>query len=224
MYALSLKLLSLLILIPVVAQAPVPVGEEPRHHVKFQNKYVRVIDAAVPVGDATLFHTHALDNIPVAISGGRLKTEVMGGGEARESTVATGTVTWAPGSYSHRISNIGETPLRFIDAEILASPGSVPNAPALDKTPGHTLVLENERVRIYRVVLDPGQSTGVHTHVLPGLTVAVSRGQLWRDVAGRKSQTMLVNAGEFQWHGGPRRYSIRNIGTERFESVDIEWK
>lgn len=43
-------------------QTGVPVTEEPRHRVVFTNGYVRVIDASLPVGDVTLFHTHDLDN------------------------------------------------------------------------------------------------------------------------------------------------------------------
>jgi len=48
-------------LIPVAAQAPVPLSGEPRHHLKFENQYVRVFDVLVPPGDATLFHTHSND-------------------------------------------------------------------------------------------------------------------------------------------------------------------
>ena len=81
----------------------------------------------VPTGDATLFHTHTVDNIPVVISGGKLRTELVGG-ETRDSSVVTGGISFAVASYTHRITNIGDTPLRFIDAEVLASPGSPANA------------------------------------------------------------------------------------------------
>jgi hypothetical protein len=32
-------------------QSPIPVLNEPRHHLKFENEYVRVFDVVVPPGD-----------------------------------------------------------------------------------------------------------------------------------------------------------------------------
>ncbi|MGI9076108.1 MAG: hypothetical protein ACR2G6_02120, partial [Gemmatimonadaceae bacterium] len=40
------------------AQSPVPIEKEPRHHLKFENQYVRVFYVFIPLGDTTLFHTH----------------------------------------------------------------------------------------------------------------------------------------------------------------------
>jgi quercetin dioxygenase-like cupin family protein len=204
-------------------QSSVPVGQEPRHHVKFHNQYVRVIDAVVPTGDATLFHTHSVDNVPVVISGGKLRTEPMGG-EPQESSVVAGGISFAKATYTHRITNIGDTTLRFIDAEVLVSPGSTANAPSLEQVPGHTQALENQRVRIYRIILDPGQTTGKHTHQLSGLSVAVSGGKLSIEPVGQKTEIIDFKPGDFRWHSGPLSHSLRNIGTTRFEAFDIEWK
>jgi mannose-6-phosphate isomerase-like protein (cupin superfamily) len=217
-----MKLLAPVLLLVAGFQSAVPVGEEPRHHVKFQNEYVRVIDASVPVGDATLFHTHLLDNIPVVISGGKLRTEPKGG-VTRDSSVVTGGISFAAGSYTHRITNIGDTPLRFIDAEILSSPGSPANVTSLERIPGHTLEMENQRVRIYRILLDPGQSTGKHTHQLSGLSVAVSGGKVAIEQGG-ETEIAEFKPGDFRWHSGSRIHSLRNVGKTRFEAFDIEWK
>lgn len=214
------------LLAALCAQLPpgtVPVLEEPRHLLKFENKYVRVIDASVPVGDATLFHTHAIDNVPVAISGGKLRTETVGSGTA-DSTVATGTVSFARGTYTHRIANVGETPLRFIDAEVLASPGGPKDAPSLDGRARHTLVIDNERVRIYRLVLAPGESTGMHTHALSRLSVVVEGGrvEVESDREGRRMENF--KPGDFRWRDGKQTHTIENRSTSRFEMIEIEWK
>jgi quercetin dioxygenase-like cupin family protein len=217
------RLLAPLLLISAGFQSAVPVGEEPRHHVKFENEYVRVIDAAVPRGDATLFHTHSLDNIPVVISGGKLRTELLGG-EPKDSSVVTGGISFAEATYTHRITNIGDTNLRFIDAEILKSAGGPVPAATLSRVRGHTLAFENQRVRIYRILLEPGQSTGVHTHQLSLLNVAVSGGRLSIEQAGKKAETTDFKPGDFQWHSRSLTHSIRNVGSARFEAFDIEWK
>ena len=48
--------------------------------------------------------------------------------------------------------------MRLIGAEIKASPPVTSPGP-LD-APGHELVLERDRLRVYELALDPGESTG----------------------------------------------------------------
>ena len=223
MHTLPIKLFSLLSLLLFVGQSSVPVGEEPRHHIKFENKYVRVIDAVIAPGDTTLFHTHSRDNVPICINGGKLRTEVMGG-QTTDTTSETGRVTFARASYTHRITNMNTTTVRFIDAEVLDSPGSAASPSSLGAVPDHTLIFENEHVRAYRLILEPGQSTGLHNHTLSFLNVVVSPGKLVLEQPGKKGETMDLQPGSFVWHEGPVRHSLKNAGAMRFEAIDIEWK
>ena len=223
MHTLSVRLFSVLSLLLFTGQSSVPVGEEPRHHIKFENKYVRVIDAVIAPGDTTLFHTHSRDNVPVCINGGKLRTEVMGG-QTTDTTAETGRVTFARASYTHRITNMNPTEVRFIDAEILASPPPKASPSSLGDVPKHTLIFENDRVRAYRLILEPGQSTGLHEHALSFLNVVVSPGKLVLEQPGRKAETMDLQPGSFVWHEGPLRHSLKNAGAKRFEAIDIEWK
>jgi quercetin dioxygenase-like cupin family protein len=220
---LAFHLLSFAIVVALPLQSAVPVLKEPRHIVKFENKYVRVIDASVPVGDATLYHTHGIDNVPVAVSGGQLKTQ-LAGKEATFSTVATGAVSYARATYTHQITNVGNTHVRFIDAEILQSPGGASKTPLLENVTGTTLEIDNERVRVYRVILEPGQSTGLHRHKLARLSVIVSKGKVAMESPKQKIQTVDFNPGDYRWQTGEITHAIKNIGTSRFEMIDIEWK
>jgi quercetin dioxygenase-like cupin family protein len=217
------SLLCLLAVLPQAAERSVPVAEEPRHRVVFSNEYVLVIDAVVPPGDATLYHTHSEDNVPVAISGGRMRTEVLGGA-ASESDVPTGGVWFARASYTHKITNVGRTPLRFIDAEILRSPGGPADAKPLDAAPGTKLEIENERARVYRMTLAPGQSTGRHVHALAGLSVAVTAGKVAITSDGKGREVVEVKAGEFAWRGSAGAHSVENVGDAPFEAIEIDWK
>jgi hypothetical protein len=56
----------------------VPVEQEPRHWVVFQNQYTRIYDCLIPPGDMTLFHTRFFDNVAVPVSGGKLRNEIPG--------------------------------------------------------------------------------------------------------------------------------------------------
>jgi quercetin dioxygenase-like cupin family protein len=78
-------------------------------------------------------------------------------------------------------------------------------------------------VRVERVILEPGQSTGVHTHTLAGLGVSVSGGMIEIETGGQK-QTSNLKPGEFRWRDGAVTHSLKNVGKTRFEAVDIEWK
>jgi quercetin dioxygenase-like cupin family protein len=224
MSLLAKSLLCLAVLLPQqAAPRSVPVGEEPRHKVVFENAYVRVIDAVVPPGDVTLYHTHTEDNVPIAISGGKMRTQVLDK-DPTESTIETGGIWWAKASYTHQITNIGQTTLRFIDAEVLASPPGTSAAAPLGDVPGMKLEIENEKVRIYRVKLAPGQSTGMHTHTRARLNVVVTAGKLGSKTGDGERRVADVAAGAYLWHDGVVSHSIDNAGDTPFEGVEIEWK
>ena len=54
----------LLILVKIsFAQAPIPVREEPRHHVALQNQYLRLLDVWLHRGDTTFFHIHQIPSL-----------------------------------------------------------------------------------------------------------------------------------------------------------------
>jgi mannose-6-phosphate isomerase-like protein (cupin superfamily) len=205
---------------PLLAQTIVPVEQEPVHTVVFENEVVRVIDAAVPVGHATLYHTHARDNVPVAVAGGRVATTLIGGGPV-ESAVKAGQVSFAVGGYTHVVANVGPTPLHFIDVELRTSAPEANTAARAAAAPltGHTLELSNPRVRVHRVIVAPGKSLETHRHAGPVLEVFVG-GEVV--VRGAAVSTPVV-AGTFCWHDDGAVGAIRNPGRQRYEVVEIEW-
>ncbi len=104
---------------------PVPVEQEPHHHVVLQNQYVRVLDVFFPVGDPALFHTHSNDNVSVALSGDKTHAQVWGSNSWGEATpVIAGEVGFhkaAGQPYTHRVGSAGEKPFHVIDVEIFPS-------------------------------------------------------------------------------------------------------
>ncbi len=220
-----LCLLLSLTFLPTSAESPVPVEKEPRHRLKFSNQYVRVFYVLIPPGDTSLFHTHVNDGVSVRLTDARIQDEAQGG-SPDEITVKRGDVSFAhrPSPLTHRVSNIGGTPFRNIFVEFLPSAGMAPRAPPQALVAGQTLVLENERVRVSRLVLAPGQSTELHTHALRTLGVAVSEGKIAVEVPGEKVRTVKFKPGDTQWHEGGTKHPLRNVGSAPFEAVDIELK
>jgi mannose-6-phosphate isomerase-like protein (cupin superfamily) len=214
--------LSLIAVLPIAAQAPVPVANEPRHHLKFENQYVRVFDVQVPPGDTTLFHTHANDYLFVSIGDATLKGELVGAQPA-DLTVKDGECRYSKATITHRVTNIGKELFRNITIEVLKSPGIAAGA-QITEVPGHTLVLDNERVHVERLVIEPGKSIATHTHSRSGLGVAVSAAQIQIQSAGATARTVQFKPGDFQWLDGPVTHSMKNTGNTRFEAIHIEWK
>jgi quercetin dioxygenase-like cupin family protein len=207
-------------------QAAVPVEQEPRHRVVFENKNVRIYDALIPQGDLTLFHTHSFDNVFVVVSGGKGTNEIPGK-PPTEFAVPTGVAGFSKATnapYTHRVGNVGTTPLRFVVAEVLASSSS-PGVPAvLDAVPGHKLVVENERVKVYRVSVDPKQSTGPRARTLPWLRISISQTTISVQEKEKSAETLETKTGDFRWHEGVTNQSLENVGATPYEAIEIEWK
>jgi hypothetical protein len=204
----------------------VPVEQEPRHWVVFQNKYTRIYDCLIPLGDITLFHTHSFDSVSVTVSGGRRIAEILGGA-ATEADVPLGNIGFAKATnapYTHRLTNTGSTPLRFVVPEILASAPSPGTPAALDAIPGHKLVLENDRVKVYRVSIEPKETTGIRSRTLPWLRISISQTMLLTHEPGKPSKTLQTRPGDFRWYEGGTTDSLENIGSTKYEAAEIEWK
>ena len=218
-------LLSLALLAPASAQAPVSIEKEPRHHLKFQNGYVRLFYVRIAPGDTTLFHTHVNDNVGVKLTDAEL-SDVVPGGNPEMILVNQGAVGFGhyPTPLTHSVSNVGSTPFHNMLVEILPSKGAQSTAPSLANVGGHTLEMENERVRIFRLVLAPGQSTEEHSHALQGLSVVITEGKIAVDLPGTKTETVTFKPGDYRWHEGGMRHSLKNVGSATFEAVEIELK
>lgn len=108
---------------------PVPVEQEPHHHVVLQNQYARVLDVFFPVGEPALFHTHSNDNVSVELSGDKTHSQTWSdkdsGKWSEPEDVVPGRIGFhkAVGQpYTHRVGSAGEKPYHVIDVEIFATP------------------------------------------------------------------------------------------------------
>jgi hypothetical protein len=173
------------------------VEQEPRHHLVFANDSVRVIDLHMPPGWRSLKHSHVRDNVAVMIDSGRTDPE---------SLARVGRVTFQKGGYSHVAANTAPAEAHFLDIEILTSGAKANDTRELA---AHTLELENDRVRVYRVTLAPGQSMVGHSHGHGWLSVTIKGGG---------------PPGSFQWHDALSTDAMKNSGTSPLVMVEIEPK
>jgi quercetin dioxygenase-like cupin family protein len=203
-------------------QLPVEISGEPHHHPKFENEFVRVWDVAVPAGEATLWHAHREDNVVVALGDASLRIETAGATPS-EGVWKFAEVRFGKATYVHRAINIGTSLFQNVTVELLKSPAFRADLSNLPKEAGRDPILENDRVRVYRLSLAPGEVIAMHTHPLPGLVVTITAGEIEVTTEGQRT-THKVNNADVSWRAGAVTHSIRNIGKTRFEALDIELK
>lgn len=225
MKLITALLLSLALAVPASAQQPVPIEKEPLHQLKFENRHVRLFDVSIPPGGTTLAHIHVNDAVGVRLTDATIVDDTVGE-KPSKSSVTRGSVSFSyrPVPLIHKVSNTGTTPYRNILVEILPSAKSTQEAASLAEVAGHTLVMENDRVRVVRLVLAPGESTKVHSHALRGIGIALTKGDLSIEAPGKDAKTMQLSPGDYQWHEPGTTHSLTNVGSTAIEVVDIELK
>jgi quercetin dioxygenase-like cupin family protein len=216
-------------LLPAMSRVPqtvksVEIKDESHHHLKFENEFVRVWETVLPAGEVTLWHRHNFDNVAVTITDAKLGMEALNRvGTVGESETKMGDVAFRSASYTHRALNLGSTLYDNLLVELLKTPGAS-QIPAKDDN-GRKPVFENDRVRIYRISLAPGESVLMHTHPVAGLALTLRPAEIAIKTEGTdKIQELKVAQGEVRWRPGPVTHSVKNVGKTRFEAVDVELK
>lgn len=205
----------------VPAQEAVAIKNEPHHHLKFENSFVRVWDAMIPAGDATKFHVHAKDNVLISLSDAHVRVETVGSAPS-ESTPKAGDVSFRKAPYVHRVVNVGESAYHNIAVELLKRPFVKPTKEA--EPENRNLVLENDSVRVFRISLDPAQSTGIQSNLPPALIVNLAEAQIEVETPDKQTEVKSFQPGDVQFRIGLLRQSLKNVGNTRFEAMEIQFK
>lgn len=205
----------------------VPAFREPHHFVKLDNDYVRVLDVTVPAYDGTLYHIHENPYFWISIGPATLRGQTLGSPDLTVIEKKDAEVSWSA-AVTHRVGNIVQTPFRNITVQIQkrddVSPGTAFMAAPRPSGYQATPPLDNELVRIERLVLEPGQSTGRYTVPKSGILIAAHDGILSIERPGSPPQRITMPAGAFDWHTGPITHTLTNVGTTRFEAIEAVWK
>ena len=187
---------------------------------------MRVLDVTVAPYDSTLIHIHENPYVYVSIGPATLKAQVLGSSEFTDLILKDGEVRFSP-VVTHRVGNIAATPFRNITIQIQGRDDTQPaNAPpaASTKVHGSSPVVDNDLIKVDRLVLGPGESTGLHSRARSSLLVAVHEGAIRLDRETTPSTRLTMRPGEFEWHTGPVSHTLTNVGSARFEAIEVVWK
>ena len=82
----------------------------------------------------------------------------------------------------------------------------------------------DDRVRGWRLVLDPGQSVPAITQQAPGVRIVVSGGILTESAPDQRDREINLQRADFFWQDANVTRALRNVGDSRIELVELELK
>ena len=205
----------------VNAEEYVPVYEEPRHRLVFENDHALVLNVNLPPGYVSLYHEHVLNVLYVTIGGTTVWAEPLGG-KRREAKVEVGDLRFSSDNHElphvHRVGNIGETPFHVIAVGIKDEMTGMEH-PIEGDPSGMTKVMAKPHASVWRIKLKPGEKSGRHTHKLPFTAVHMYAGKMKNEWGKKQS----VDAGSFQWYPGDTSHQYENAGDSELEIIEVQW-
>ena len=201
-------------------QSPVPVEEEPHHHLVLRNDSVVVFRVKLSPGESTLDHTHSRDRMSVYLTDTTIAEQKPAEPEGKPSPKKPGDVaaTATNGLFTHRVHNVGTADFEVLDVEMVHRP-----AHAAD-TAAAKVEAENPSARLYQWTLAPGVASPMHSHERPYLIVSATQLMLKMTGPDGKSMTHEVAAGDLHWIDAKVTHSLANEGTTAGTIVEIELK
>ena len=207
----------------------VPILKAPYHLPVFTNEHVTVLKIFIPPGRNTGYHTHTEDSVSINMVPADMTNQNIGSSEvSRNERAQRGRAAYTAYSKesprTHKATNIGQTPFHNVSFIFRnREPGRfMPSSRA--NVPGYVQIMDNERVRGWRLALEPGQSAAAITQTAPGLRVVLDGGELVESVPGQADRGWMLSSGEFYWQEPGVIRALRNIGTTRIEIEEFEIK
>jgi hypothetical protein len=192
----------------------------------FHNDYVTVLNVNVLPGHTTGYHIHTFDQVSVNIGAADMTNQNFGSNDvSKPQRGEAGRVTFTDyvknGMRTHKAVNVGPTPFHNISTLFTGKASGI--APAA-RGGAYKQEIDNPKVRVWRLVLDPGQSTPAITQNAPGMRVIVRGGEFTEIVPGQPDRAMGPSTGDFFWQDAGATRAIRNTGTTPVEFVEFEIK
>jgi hypothetical protein len=217
---------------PVMAQKEAPgepILKAPYHLPVFTNEFVTVLKIYIPPGRNTGYHTHTDDSVSVNMVPADMTNQNYGSSEVtRNERAQRGRATFTgygkEGPRTHKATNVGQTPFHNVSFIFRNRQAGKFTPSSRASAPGYVQIMDNERVRGWRLVLEPGQTAPAITQTAPGLRVVIDGGEIVESVAGHADRGWMLSSGEFYWQDAGVTRAIRNIGTTRVDIEEFEIK
>lgn len=204
--------------------------DNPDGEVLLDNEHVVVQRFVVPPGEWEGLHAHPGNQVYVHVEGGVWSGRAGGESTYNDTVSETGSVGWMeriPLSEGHESGNTGDSPIDLIWVTLK---GEGPIRPNVETKPlvypeiPMELLIENDRVIVQRVQVEPGEWEGIHSH--PGNQVFIHiKGGTWAGrMGGVQSSTTSVRAdGEVGWMEAIDISEEHESGNVGDTTIDLVW-
>jgi hypothetical protein len=207
-----------------------PVEKAPYHRPVFHNDLILLLSVYLPPGaprGPVVYHTHSLDQVSVLAQAADMSNQPLGGemsGPRHGQVGNAGYTAFSKKPQTHRGANVGSTPFHNLVAAILyPTPGRFTPGSRAD-VPAYQQLFDNDRVRAWRLKLDPGQSAAAITQGASGMRIVVDGGEISESVPGAVERGWGLRTGEFFWQDAGTTRAVKNIGTTPINIVEFELK
>lgn len=204
-----------------------PVEHATFHQLMFANEDIAVLNNRYPPGGDSEYHTHYRDLFYVIVQPSESSAQRMGEAPVAVPAPPAGTAGYSPigaGPRTHRVINSDHGPFQIIVVEIRRAHPLGNAISSREAAPQYVRIVDNARVRAWRLVLEPGQSVPAISQGGNGVRVVVRGGLLTTMTPGLADQTLALAAGDFALQGSGLTRALRNSGTEAIELVEMELK
>ena len=142
----------------------------------------------------TGYHIHTGDSVSVNIEEADMTNQDLGqpqpGPPRRGERGRASYADYREQPKTHKASNVGTTPFHNISF-IFRSPRPSGFTPSVRTgSAAYTQIMDNERVRGWRLVLAPGQSAPAISQSAPGLRIVIDGGEIVENVPGQPERPM----------------------------------
>lgn len=214
----------------------------------FENDRVKVWEVALGPGESQPWHLHHNPYLVINLEASPGRMDWLNGSPSRYVNEFVGGVIIRPTSPVHMLTNIGTTyyrnrlvELKDIGEDAVGDvvpalvPRPAPAGPAVAEGPngeritlgdvGHLVVFENDLVRVWEIVLDPGVELAWHRHRSPHVVLPLEAGETSIDLlAGGDPTVTAEEVGEPIYREPGEVQKLTNSGTTRYRSRVIEFK
>jgi len=218
--------LAFLTVIAVAAQTPtpVPVREEPRHKVMFENDFIRMIDVHVAPGETTLVHVHVIPSVVVNLSNTMILSQELGRPPAQPRRVAVGDTRYAPYdevSLTHSVMNQSADVFHVLDIELLRPKSTEAWGPVAAQ-PKLKLAREQKLVRVYKLHADAGSPVEIPASPRAWLLIDVSGTVRAFPAIGKTGTVCQLETGEYGFTPPGAGFQVRAMKATGAECILLE--
>lgn len=197
------------------------------HQLVFADEDFSILNNLYPPGGDSGFHAHYLDMFYVVIQAGQSNIQSLGKPLTAGPKLATGAAAFGDLGEKpkvHRVVNGDESSYQIIVVQLRRKEPRGNSVSSRESTKGYTQIVDNRRLRAWRLILEPGQSTTLISQIGKGIRIVVRGGLLTTTSPGIPDQALALQSGNFSVQSTGFARALSNTGNKTIELVEIELK